>query len=170
MQNLVKRDLIKSIVLSFVTLGIYDFYWCVKLSREIARFEDETASGAKEILISLLCPFAGVYVLGRKLTNACEMKGLPAEDHAILACVISLLCTPIGGFAVLQNDVNRLVEKYGAAEDPGAFDGFGPAAAAGAAQNGNPIDPPFGAVKYCLKCGAANDSSKAFCSACGGTL
>ena len=173
MQNLVNRNLIKSIVLSVITMGFYPFFWFVRLSREISAFEDEQNNGVKEILISLIFPFFGVYLLQKELVNGCETRGIEMEDRSILYMVVSFFVTPIGGAALLQNDVNKLTEKYGEPEIDCGFSATAEAFRAnmgGARQNTGFIADPVGSVKYCPRCGSENPSAHNCCAHCGASL
>ncbi len=173
MQNLVNRNLIKSIILSLVTFGLYDIYWAFRLAKEISGFEDEKNNGLKEILVLLFFTFFGVYTLEKELVTGCETRGIETEDHSVLCMIITLVATPVGGLALLQNDVNRLLEKYGEPERDYGFSTTAEAFRSNAGttrQSAAPKAQPAGAVKYCPRCGGENPISYGCCSSCGTAL
>ena len=112
-----KRNLVVSILLSLVTLGIYWMYWGVKMTDEshIAAGRQTTAAGLPALLYSIIT--CGIYKLywyykmGQTVTMAREARGLSANnDTSILYLKLALFGFGIVADVILQNELNSFIE------------------------------------------------------------
>jgi len=108
-----ERNLVLSIILSFITCGIYSLYWQVKINDETLTLANEKGpSGVVVILLTILtCGIYG-YFWAYKM-GACidKMKGVSNGNTGILYVVIALLGLNIVNMALIQDSINNKVGK-----------------------------------------------------------
>lgn len=114
-----KRDIVLPIILSIVTCGLYSIYWIISLVNEVNYIcdEPEAMSGGVVFLLSLVT--CGVYMIiwfynaGGRLDRAKSAVGLPPSNSGTIYCVLSLFGLSIVTLALIQSEVNNLVDaKY----------------------------------------------------------
>ncbi len=106
--NIKERNIVLSIVLSFVTCGIYVIYWAIMLAREAVSVKDPSDSAVLEIVCMLFLPFLGFYLSEKKLAEGCEAQGIAHKDNSVLYLVLGLIGLSIVNFALMQSDLNKL--------------------------------------------------------------
>lgn len=107
-----KRDVVKSILLSIFTCGIYQIYWTFCLVKESLMFTDKRGNVSFEIIISILVPFIGLYLVERKFFEGCALQGIEHKDSSVIYLVLSLLFLNIGAclsLALMQNELNKIL-------------------------------------------------------------
>lgn len=104
-----RRDILVSVILSIVTCGIYGIYWAVMAGREAMALRDPGDNGVLEIVLLILFPFVGFFLVERKFTEGCQRYGIPHNDNSVLYLVLGLVSLSIVSLALLQNDLNKLV-------------------------------------------------------------
>lgn len=105
-----KRDLVKCIILSIVTCGIYLIYWNVQLGRDAVHVKDTNDDGTLEILLMIFFPFIGFYLAEKKFAEGCQAKGIAHDDRSIIYLVLGLLSYSMIDAIIMQNDLNKLAE------------------------------------------------------------
>ena len=117
-----KRSLPLAIVLSFVTLGVYAFYWIYALTEDAhaAAGERTTASGGMVILFSLItCGIYSLYWLykmGETIVMAKQKRGMTADTNLpIIYLVLALFGLGIVSYALMQNALNDIIDYDGGA-------------------------------------------------------
>ena len=117
-----KRSLPLAIVLSFVTLGVYAFYWIYALTEDAhaAAGERTTASGGMVILFSLLTcgiySFYWLYKMGETIVMAKQKRGMTADTNLpIIYLVLALFGLGIVSYALMQNALNDIIDYDGGA-------------------------------------------------------
>ena len=117
-----KRSLPLAIVLSFVTLGVYAFYWIYALTEDAhaAAGERTTASGGMVILFSLItCGIYSLYWLykmGETIVIAKQKRGMTADTNLpIIYLVLALFGLGIVSYALMQNALNDIIDYDGGA-------------------------------------------------------
>ena len=117
-----KRSLPLAIVLSFVTLGVYAFYWIYALTEDAhaAAGERTTASGGMVILFSLLtCGIYSLYWLykmGETIIMAKQKRGMAVDTNLpIIYLVLALFGLGIVSYALMQNALNDIIDYDGGA-------------------------------------------------------
>ena len=106
-----KRDIVISILLSFITCGIYGLYWFITMTDESNALSDEkTASGAEALLYSIVT--CGVYFfywnykMGQKMTNAGQKYNKSINDNSVLYLILSIFGLSLVNYCLIQNDLN----------------------------------------------------------------
>jgi len=89
--QLENRNIVKCILLTFITCGIYGIVWGVKLARDAVRVKDVKDDGLVEILLVLFLPFVGFFLAERKLNEGCQACGIEHKDNSILYLVLGIL-------------------------------------------------------------------------------
>lgn len=115
-----KRSLPLAIVLSFVTLGVYAFYWIYALTEDAhaAAGERTTASGGMVILFSLItCGIYSLYWLykmGETIVMAKQKRGMTADTNLpIIYLVLALFGFGIISYALMQSALNDIIDHDG---------------------------------------------------------
>ena len=117
-----KRSLPLAIVLSFVTLGVYAFYWIYALTEDAhaAAGERTTASGGMVILFSLItCGIYSLYWLykmGETIIIAKQKRGMTVDTNLpIIYLVLALFGFGIISYALMQSALNDIIDHDGGA-------------------------------------------------------
>lgn len=112
--QLQKRDVVKAVIFSIITLGIYGIYWFVKMTDEIngSIGNPSDASGVTAFLLTLVtCGIYGFYWSYKKgeiIDNYYAGKGLPKPNNAVIYLVLSLFGLSIVAYALLQSELNKI--------------------------------------------------------------
>ena len=113
---MVKRNIGLCIVLSIITCGIYAIYWFIVLANETnaasGHAQDGTSGGIAFLLTLVTCGIYGIYWAykqGEKLNEAKAMGNMPVDSNAgILYLILELLGLGIVGYALMQNELNKM--------------------------------------------------------------
>lgn len=108
--TLEKRDLVKCIILSIVTCGIYLIYWNVQMGKDAVHVKDANDDGTLEILLMIFFPFIGFYLAEKKFNEGCQEKGIPHDDRSIIYLVLGLLSYSFVNAIIMQSDLNKLAD------------------------------------------------------------
>ena len=103
--NIKNRNIIVSLILSFVTCGIYALYWVFCVAKESL-----AVVGKDDIVTVILCiflPFIGFFLLEKKFAEGCAEKGIEHKENAILYLILGLVF-PIALPCLVQNELNKL--------------------------------------------------------------
>ena len=116
-QSYLKRDPLGVLGLSFITAGIYFFYWYYKVNDEIRRFErDDTISPARSLMamifgwIVIVPPFIAMYNTAKHLRAMEERVGIQQQLEPALAIVLMFVFS-IGNGIYLQEHLNRVWDR-----------------------------------------------------------
>ena len=117
-----KRSIPLAIVLSFVTLGVYAFYWVYALTEDAhaAAGERTTASGGMVILFSIItCGIYSLYWLykmGETIIMAKQKRGMAVDTNLpIIYLVLALFGLGIVSYALMQSALNDIIDYDGGA-------------------------------------------------------
>ncbi len=107
-----KREIVKCIIFSIITCGIYGFYWFVKLNDDTNALagEQSTPGTTALILYIVTCGIYGyywAYKQGEKLESVRASKGMQSGSLPILYIVL-MFVMPIAAFALMQNEINTV--------------------------------------------------------------
>lgn len=108
--QLENRNIVKCILLTLVTCGIYGIVWGVKLARDAVKVKDVNDDGLVEILLVLFLPFIGFFLAERKLNEGCQACGIDHKDNSILYLVLGLLGLGIVDYCLMQSDLNKIAD------------------------------------------------------------
>lgn len=106
--NIKERNLGISILLYFVTCGIYGLYWAYCAAKDAVSVNDPEDKGTLEIVLAILFPAVGLFLAEKKFAAGCEAQGIPHKNNSIMYLVLGLLCLPIVSLALMQKDLNEL--------------------------------------------------------------
>jgi|GEM_PF-6864556 len=106
-KHILKKNIVLSIALSIITLGVYTVFWVKSISEDIAKLETEKVNSSLETAMFFIVPFYAVYWLytkGKKIAkiaNDADMSILYAVQGLFLLCFFSL--------ALMQNQLHMAV-------------------------------------------------------------
>lgn len=107
--NVAPRSIALSIILSFVTFGIYMLYWQYKLNDEVNDMaEDPAALGGGMVVILSIITF-GIYNLYwfYKMGQKCDYIRQQDSYSSILYLVLGVFGLGIVSFALIQDSINK---------------------------------------------------------------
>ena len=105
-----KKNLILYIVLTVVTCGAFGLYWAYTLAKDVQSMKETEENGILELVLLILIPFVGMYLVEKKYVETCAEKGIECKDNTILYTILTFLY-PVIGFALLQNDLNKIATE-----------------------------------------------------------
>ncbi len=111
------KNIAVCIILSFVTCGIYGIYWFIKLTDELnalAEVEAPTSGGTAFLLTLITCNIYGfywAYKQGEKVDYAKNKRNIPSGNTPILYLLLDIFGLAIVAYALMQNEINQLVER-----------------------------------------------------------
>ncbi len=111
-----KKDIAVSIILSLVTCGIYSIFWFINLTDDVNTLKNDSSatSGGMAFLFNLLtCGIYGIYWAYKQGTSIDEIRqsrGLAAGSNGIIYLILSICGLGIVGYALMQNEINKLIE------------------------------------------------------------
>lgn len=111
-----ERNIVVSIILSFVTCGIYAIYWFICLTDEAARMdEDVNFTGVKAFLLTIItCGIYSIYwnyKMGKTLYSAGSKHNVDVNDNSLLYLILSLFGLSIVNYCLMQSDLNKFAAK-----------------------------------------------------------
>jgi Domain of unknown function (DUF4234) len=112
-----KRNPLGVLGLSFITFGIYFFYWYWKINDELSSFEhDDTISPTRSLMailfgwIILVPPFIAIYNTSKHVQGDEQRLELQPELEAALTIVFLVLFSIVNGLYI-QEHLNRLWDR-----------------------------------------------------------
>ena len=108
------RSIATCIILSFLTCGIYVYYWLYCITEETNRFSNEPnpTSGGMTILLGLVT--CGIYFVywyykrGELIDNYYVSRGYPPQSNAVLYLILSLVGLGLVSMALMQSELNKI--------------------------------------------------------------
>lgn len=109
-----QRGVAFSVILTFITCGLYGIYWFIVLTNDVGRLSgDPSFTGGKHFLLTLVTcgiwSFIWAYQIGKQVAEAQRQRGLHSSDNSILYLVLNFFGLSIVTYALVQSDVNNLV-------------------------------------------------------------
>lgn len=113
---IMQRNIVLSIILTLVTCGIYGIYWFIVLTNEVGVLSrDDSFTGGKHFLLCLITcgiwTFIWAYQVGQHVAHAQRIRGQIISDNSILYVILNFFGLTIVTYALVQNDVNNLVQE-----------------------------------------------------------
>lgn len=110
-----KRNVALCILFSFLTCGIYSWYWMVQLADDVNKVanDDGTTPGLVLLFSLLTC---GIYEMvwfyksGDRLDKARVANGEPAGHLGILWLLLALISCGLISFALMQSELNEYAD------------------------------------------------------------
>jgi uncharacterized protein DUF4234 len=119
-QQYLKRNPLGVLGLSFITVGIYFFYWYYKINDELRRFErDETISPTRSLMamifgwIIIVPPFIAMYNTAKHVQGAEQRLSIHPELEPALV-IVFMLFVSIGNGIYIQEHLNRIWDRASA--------------------------------------------------------
>jgi H+/Cl- antiporter ClcA len=116
-QSYLKRDPLGVLGLSFITFGIYFFYWYYKVNDEIRRFErDDSISPTRSLMAMIfgwlifVPPFIAMYNTAKHVRAMEQRVGVQQQLEPALAIVLMFVFS-IGNGIYVQEHLNRAWER-----------------------------------------------------------
>lgn len=111
-----ERNIVVSVILTFVTCGIYGIYWFITLTDDVAKSNSNTDfTGVKAFIFTLLtCGIYGIYwnyKIGKEMYEANQKHGINANDNSVLYLILSLVGLSIVTYCLVQNELNTLAKS-----------------------------------------------------------
>lgn len=106
-----KRDIVKCVVLSLITCGIYGIYWTICIAREGVSVKDPSDDGMLELILSLVLMPVGTFLIEKKITEGCQAKGIEHKDNTLLYLVLGFVGFGIVSMCMIQNDLNNIADR-----------------------------------------------------------
>ena len=127
-QPYLRREPLGVLGLTFITFGIYFFYWYYKINDELRRYEhDETISPTRSLMAVLfgwmiiVPPFIALYNTGKHVQGVEQAKAIQPQLEPALVIVLFLLLAIANGLYI-QEHLNRIWDRstaVGASALPG---------------------------------------------------
>ncbi|MDP9329917.1 MAG: DUF4234 domain-containing protein [Actinomycetota bacterium] len=123
-QQYMKREPLGVLGLSFITLGIYFFYWYYKINDEIRRFEnDQNISPTRSLMaiifgwLIIVPPFIAMYNTAKHIQAVEQRMEVQPQLEPALVIVIMLFVS-IGNGVYIQEHLNRVWDTAGGMQVP----------------------------------------------------
>lgn len=108
-----RREVVSSIILSFVTCGIYGLVWFVGLTNDCGDASgDHSISGGMAILLTIVT--CGLYMIywnykmGKELFDAQRKRNLPATDNSVLYLILGIFGLSLVNYILIQTELNKI--------------------------------------------------------------
>lgn len=109
-----KRNIVKCVLLSIITFGIYGIVWVIKMMQEAVSLADPNDNATLEIILAILFSPVGYFLAERKLADGCARMGIKHQDRSIVYLVLGLLGFGWVNAILMQGDLNYIAEPEGA--------------------------------------------------------
>ena len=123
-----KRGVGMSIFLCIITCGIYGYVWLYKLLSTHYRLNNQPNNAGMDIVLYIVtCGIYGVYLgykMGKLESTSHHVMGFPPRDDSILYLILNLFGLWIVAYAIMQSNINTMVDQSGG-RGPGPGGPFG---------------------------------------------
>lgn len=111
-----KKEIVTSIILTFVTCGIYGIFWFISITDDARVVSgDERLSGGKCFLFTLItCGIYGyywAYLMGKAMMQAKAKHNMAADDNAMLYVILQIFGLGIVNYCLIQSDLNAIADQ-----------------------------------------------------------
>lgn len=106
--------LVKHILLSLFTLGIYNCIWTYRTTEVLNCDKNEHQSGTKKLLLCIFVPFYRLYWYynqSKRLENLIKEKDADASDFAVVTLILAIFVPIVAASAFLQVKINEYAKK-----------------------------------------------------------
>lgn len=110
------RNFWLALLFSFLTCGIYLYYWIYTLTEDVnALSNDQNATGGGMVILLTLCT-CGIYLYywmykqGERIDNAKMMRGMPADGNTgIMYLLLTFFSAGIVSYCLMQHEINKMI-------------------------------------------------------------
>lgn len=112
-----RKDIVTSVILTFITCGIYGIIWFVNITDDTIRLSGnkDMPTGITCFLLTLLtCGIYGIYwsyKIGQMLNEVNKEKGLATGDNSIIYLILSIVKLDIVNYVLMQDNINKLINN-----------------------------------------------------------
>lgn len=109
-----KRDLVKAIIFSIITCGIYGIYWFVCLTNDMNRLtgnENDTNGGTSFLLSLVTCGIYTYYWAYKMGSKRDTLDGIN-NNSSILYLLLTFFGLGIVVYALMQDAINKAVDVH----------------------------------------------------------
>lgn len=106
-----KRNIGVCILLSIITLGIYDIYWLYLLVKNTRSIQKDTNDCTGEMLCLIFLPFYSLYwwyTRGEKVKQGFSEHNYTSIGNGVIYLILSIFGLSIVSMAIMQSDFNSL--------------------------------------------------------------
>ena len=109
-----KRDIVKAVLLSIITCGIYNIFWFISVTNDMNRLtgnEKDTSGGICYVLSLITCGIYGyywAYQMGKKRDMLNGDENGTSNIIYIVLCIFGLM---IVAEALIQDAINKVIEE-----------------------------------------------------------
>lgn len=106
--------IVKHILLTIFTFGIYDCYWVYKTTENLNCGSNEIQSGTKKLLLCIFVPFYRIYwfyVQAKRLEALMKNKNMHSSDFAIVTLILAIFVPIVAASAFLQLKINEYAQN-----------------------------------------------------------
>ena len=113
---IMKRNIVVAVLLSFITCGIYNIIWMIKLNDELnalANKQGATSGGMVILLMIITCGIYGwiwYYKMGENVDAIKSSRGEASSNTPIIYLIIALFGLAIVNDCLMQDTINKSVE------------------------------------------------------------
>ena len=112
---LTKRNVVSSLVLSFVTCGIYYLYWLYKFDEDLKlELENDNNPLLDVILIFVTCGLYSVYLYYRnaqQVSKIYDKYGASIQDNSVICLILALFGLGFVALMIQQDSINNLIDS-----------------------------------------------------------
>ena len=124
-----KRSVGVAILLSFVTCGIYAFYWLYQLLSSHYKLNNLPNNAGMDIVLYIVtCGLYGIYLgykIGKLESTAHHAMGMAPRDDSILYLILTIFGLWVVVYAIVQSNLNTMVDQV-QMRGPHGGPGYGP--------------------------------------------
>ena len=118
-----KRSVGVAILLTFVTCGIYGYYWLYQLLTSHYRLNNLPSNAGLDIVLYIVtCGIYGYYLaykMGKLESTSHHMLGAPPRDDSVLYLILTIFALWIVVYAIIQSNLNAMVDMVSSRGGPG---------------------------------------------------
>ena len=107
--------MVKHILLTLFTLGIYDCYWVYKTTENLnIGGVNEIQSGTKKLLLCIFVPFYRIYwfyAQSKRLENLMREDDVNISDFAVVTLILAIFVPIVAASAFLQMKINEYAKN-----------------------------------------------------------
>ncbi len=111
-----KREIAISIILTFVTCGIYGIYWFIVMTDEMnlaSNKQNPTSGGMAFLFTFLTCGIYGyywAYRMGEQVDELKQYRGIQSSNTGILYLLLCIFGLSIVTYALIQSELNTMYD------------------------------------------------------------
>lgn len=105
-----------ALLLSFLTCGIYLYYWIYTLTEDVNTLSNDqnaTGGGMVILLTFLTCGiylYYWMYKQGDRIDNAKMMRGMPADGNTgVMYLLLTFFSAGIVSYCLMQHEINKMI-------------------------------------------------------------